>query len=527
MSTFLIVISGLAIVGLFTYQVIKLLKFYLQEKKDIFILSSLVETIKYDDVNTDHHIVTEELYDKHPGSHVLSIWREFEESLVIKDDHIENTLDADHFFNENSLCPSIFSRDSFKGIPNILVGIGVLFTFIGLVVGLGGLDIASDNIESLKKGIASVVNGAKVSFISSIVGIFFSVTFSSIYLNYKTKLRDKIRELQNDIDFRYPRTNPEKSLAEMREYAKETENHLGALSETLGDRLQSVVREMGSEIRQGIETSLSSTIGPYMEKIADKAMNSSETAFDKIVEEFLSKVSKAGEEQQKLIIETNKTLQSSLVDFRNEFTGQVTGLKEVIENLNKSYHFLENELVNKFSEVVNSLTVAINENERTQSQLETQISKQDVIVSNMQSTSKTLETLNDDIKSLFNKFNYQFEQSIRSFNMTTNNLETIYDANTEATNQMKNAAKNLKEPFDVLQLEYAKMRKEIQKSVENISNKMNDVLNSYFTQVQQQTSERMTEWNNQTTSFSSAMLDVTGELNEIIEKMKKNQKLIK
>lgn len=525
-SYILISISILVILGIFFYQFLKLRKLYSQEKKDIEDLSQLVEKINFDTVGQDHHSVTDELYQKHPGSHILSIWREFEESLVIRDEYIENTLDADHFFNENTLGPSLFTRDSFKGISNLLVGIGVLFTFIGLVFGLAGLDIRSDNVELLKRGIASVVNGAAVSFISSIFGIFFSVLFSGYYLNLKTKLRDKIWRLQNQIDFKYPRTNPEKSLAEMREYSRETESHLGALSETLGDKLQSVVREMGQEIRNGVESSLSSTIGPYMDKIASKAMNSSESAFEKIVEEFLDKVGKAGEEQQRLILDTNKAIQESLIDFRNEFTGQVQGLKEVVENLNSSYHFLETELVDKFSEVVNTLNLAVTDYKQTQTQLESQIVKQDNIVKNIESSSAQLSSLSDQIRSMFSQFNYQFEQSLRAFNTTTSNLETIYEANTEASNQMSEAARMLKEPFDLLEQEYQKMRGELERSVKEVANNMNDVLNSYFTKVQQQTTERMTEWNNQTTTFSSAMLDVTSELNVIIEKIKKDQRKI-
>jgi hypothetical protein len=525
-SYILISFSIITIIGIFIYQYRKLHGFYEKEKKDILELTQLINKINFENIGEDHHTITDEIYSKHPDSHISSIWKEFEESLVIKDDYVENTLDAGHFFNENTLGPSLFSRDSFKGISNLLVGIGVLFTFVGLVVGLQGLDIGSDNIELLKQGIASVVNGAKISFVSSIFGIFFSVVFSGIYLNHKTKLRDKIFKLQNAIDFRYPRTNPEKSLAEIRDYSKQTEVHLGALSETLGDKLQSVVREMGQEIRLGVESSLSSTIAPYMEKIADKAMNSSENAFEKIVEEFLDKVGKAGEEQQKLIQNTNKTLQDSLVDFRNEFTGKVEGLKEVIENLNKSYHFIETELVNRFDKAVNSLTRALGEYEETQARLDVQITKQDSIVDSLVTGTKNLETLSDQLKAMISQFNYQFEQSIRSFNTTTSNLETVYEANTEASNQMKTAAQMLKEPFDFLEDEYKKMRQELQTSVKAVGDEMNDVLNSYFTKVQQQTSERMTEWNNQTTSFSSAMLDVTSELNVIIDKIRKNQKII-
>jgi len=182
--------------------------------------------------------------------------------------------------------------------------------------------------------------------------------------------------------------------------------------------------------------------------------------------------------------------------------------------------------VNRFDKAVNSLTRAVGEYEETQARLDVQITKQDSIVDSLVTGTKNLETLSDQLKAMISQFNYQFEQSIRSFNTTTSNLETVYEANTEASNQMKTAAQMLKEPFDLLEDEYQKMRQELQTSVKAVGDEMNDVLNSYFTKVQQQTSERMTEWNNQTISFSSAMLDVTSELNVIIDKIRKNQKII-
>ena len=190
-TNFVLYFSLSSILLIFLYHLLKLRKLYSKEKNDIDTLADLVKDIKLTTVNTDHHSISEELEEKHPNSHVMSVWREFEESLVIRDDHIENTLDADHFFNENSLCPSVFTRDLFKGIPNILVGGGVLFTFIGLVVGLSGLNLGSDDIEALKEGIGSIVNGAKVSFWSSIAGILLSIVFSYTHLHFKTMLREK------------------------------------------------------------------------------------------------------------------------------------------------------------------------------------------------------------------------------------------------------------------------------------------------------------------------------------------------
>ncbi|NVK75960.1 MAG: anti-phage defense ZorAB system ZorA, partial [Oceanospirillaceae bacterium] len=313
---YLVIFSVLLILGLLFYSIFKL-KVY--KKKSKILLNKLnkhLSKLKLETINYEHHIVSDEIKNN-SNVDIINLWREFEESLVTHNDRIENTLDAEHFFNENTIASKVFNNDFLKGVPNLMVGLGVAFTFIGLVIGLSGLNIASDDIESLKSGIESIIGGAKVSFWSSIAGIISSIVFTSYHSISKNKLRSGINELQKFIDYKYPRTNPEKSLAEMREYSKETEMHLGALSETLGDKLQEAVRGVGAEISSSVESSLTNAIGPYMDKIANKAMNSSESAFEQLIEEFLDKIGEAGREQQKLIQETNKTLNDSLIDFNN------------------------------------------------------------------------------------------------------------------------------------------------------------------------------------------------------------------
>jgi beta-mannanase len=131
-----------------------------------------------------------------------------------------------------------------------------------------------------------------------------------------------------------------------------------------------------------------------------------------------------------------------------------------------------------------------------------------------------------EIRSLISEFNDQISASIQAYNTATNNLETIYEANTSASELLRETVENIEEPFALLQQEYESMRAQMETTIERMSDKMNDVLNAYFTQVQQQTTERMREWNNQTTQFSSAMVDVTNELNILVEKLQRNVKQV-
>ena len=128
-----------------------------------------------------------------------------------------------------------------------------------------------------------------------------------------------------------------------------------------------------------------------------------------------------------------------------------------------------------------------------------------------------------ELKKLLEGWSKQNEMNEQSFQKTLASLTQIYYSNNNVNEKLTEAADRMAEPFSQLRNEYEQMRSSLELSVNSMSNKMNDVLNNYFSQVEVQTNERMSEWNNQTSTFSSAMLDVTNELNNIIQKIKSNK----
>ena len=125
---------------------------------------------------------------------VKNLWREFDESLVL--DHREkgvyNTLDAEHFFNPRTLA---------SGITSFLTAIGVLGTFLGLTMGLKGLHMESNEIEALKGGIASMINGAAMAFVTSVWGVGLSLLLNIYEKNTERRIIKKVVKIQQKIDF--------------------------------------------------------------------------------------------------------------------------------------------------------------------------------------------------------------------------------------------------------------------------------------------------------------------------------------
>lgn len=506
-------ITSVIIIALFTYYTQKFISDYKKTKSDIDIIQSAVDKIDRESIYIGHFNVQEYINRKITGSQqdLVKYWIEFEESLVISEDFIDNTLDAEHFFNERNLAHRVFQNQTYENASQIFVGLGVLFTFGGLVYGLGGITLDSDNVEVLKLGIEQLINGAQTAFVSSITGIFFSLLFNLIYYKIKSQITNKILELQKSINFKYPRTNPEKSLAYIRDSSKESSVALGALSEQLGDKLQQVVRDISGEISKGIQDSIS----PYMEQIANKAMNASESMLGDMMDEFLKKVTQAADEQQKLILETNQTIQESLIEFRTQFTGQVIELKDVLTNLNESYHFIEEHLISQFDNAIEQFSDAVTSYKDEQRSFISQLQEQAFVV-------EKLNQISSEIERMMSNIDEQVSMSVSAYRQATDNLVLVYESNNEASNKLTEAADSFEQPLRALEEQYESLQSVIQNTTTSIQNELEKTLKGYFTQVEDQTTERLREWNNQTTSFSTAMLSVTTQMNSLVDGISDN-----
>lgn len=101
------------------------------------------------------------------------LWREFDESLVYSADktRLFNTLDAEHFFNNSTLANGLTSSRLLAAAPSFLTAIGVLGTFTGLTIGLGSLQINAGDVDALKDGVAVMISGAAIAFMTSVWGM--------------------------------------------------------------------------------------------------------------------------------------------------------------------------------------------------------------------------------------------------------------------------------------------------------------------------------------------------------------------
>lgn len=84
----------------------------------------------------------------------------------------------DDYFNINQL--DEIGKSSFcELIPGTMTGLGILGTFLGLVIGISGFDTATT--ETITSSISDLLGGMGTAFLTSISGVFLSLLFSYIH----------------------------------------------------------------------------------------------------------------------------------------------------------------------------------------------------------------------------------------------------------------------------------------------------------------------------------------------------------
>ena len=244
------------------------------------------------------------------------LWQEFDESLVLSSDkkQLFNTIDAEHFFNAKNLATGLTSSRLLAATPSFLVAIGVLGTFVGLTIGLEGLVGNTTEIETLKSGINKLISGAAVAFMTSVWGVTFSLLLNLLEKLFERSALNHIQDLQNKIDFLYPRLPAEQSLVHIAEHSKESKEALQELHERIGDRLQESINGMSESMQNALTDTLNNIMGPAIQTLVHSTNQQSSQVMENLVGSFMEGMSSAGrvqgEQLEKVAADVNTAVSS-------------------------------------------------------------------------------------------------------------------------------------------------------------------------------------------------------------------------
>lgn len=145
------------------------------------------------------------------GKHTSRIFKRYEATIVFpdKDGNMKTDEEAESYFNLYSILSEIrINQRLMNAGSGLLVGLGLLGTFIGLTIGV--MDFDSTSTEAIQNSINELLNGMGTAFATSLVGMACSllfIIFDKISINGLQRNLDHICSI---LDEEYYIPQPEK-----------------------------------------------------------------------------------------------------------------------------------------------------------------------------------------------------------------------------------------------------------------------------------------------------------------------------
>jgi uncharacterized protein YidB (DUF937 family) len=285
------------------------------------------------------------------------LWLEFDETLVeVKSDSsisIRNTLDAGHFFNTHTIAKQVTENRLIAAVPGFLTAIGVIGTFVGLQLGLAGLELgAGVSVETMQNGVSNVVSGAKVAFLTSVWGVALSVLFNFGEKWFEQRVRNSISRIEDTIDRIFPRIRPEDQLQQIAYHSYESREALQGLAEKIGTKMQEAMVTATEGIQSSLEKSLSEIMAPAINKLVDETSQGNQKALDGLLQNFMDGFGQQGGLQRQALDDVSEKVNRSVEAMQISMNGFVEQLQRSQSNSGEREKELIADISNQVSRLV-------------------------------------------------------------------------------------------------------------------------------------------------------------------------------
>ena len=285
-------------------------------------------------------------------------WQDFEDSLIPRQrgnnqEVVYKTDEVSLFFSEDSLLAQHMNLRFWNSVPALLVGFGILGTFVGLVWGLRSfVDINDFTSDEIREAIKKLLPGVSTAFVTSVWGMLASLLFNGLEKWRINRVNQAIAKLQHLLDQLFTLTTQEEIAFRQED---ELEQQTAALKSFSTDLANDIKSAMGSIIA---ETRVQDEKGnqEIIQKLHDIPDAISSALAEKLTPNSQN-LNTAVEELQRQS-EKLDVLHQSLMESRVQNT---QGNQEIIQELHNFPNAISNALAEKLSPGFDNLITIISD----------------------------------------------------------------------------------------------------------------------------------------------------------------------
>ncbi|MCD7884385.1 MAG: MotA/TolQ/ExbB proton channel family protein [Lachnospiraceae bacterium] len=319
----------------------------------------------------------------------------------------DGSCDISDFINEDVIETHVH-RSLLELIPDVLTSLGILGTFIGLVLGLRNFD--PSGYEQMADSVSPLIDGIKVAFVTSIYGLALSLPFSF-------NLRSELSEMSNNLElftdtfYLYVRPSHEvDSASRLLEQKKSQE-------ELTNDLTKIFVEQMSKSFEQSITPAFSQMTNAIYQ-IVDSFTASQEDAVTRICQGVIRETRADLDASLSQVAQSTRQLQraqESYTDF----------LDRSLDRLEQSWGSLQGQVEKTMSSYTDFTDSSITGIRQTSAQIQKQLAqaqedyiaflnasmkKQQQMLADLQSRSETTGSVN---KQMLDSLAHAQEESLR------------------------------------------------------------------------------------------------------------------
>jgi hypothetical protein len=244
-----------------------------------------------------------------------SRWREYTESLVLPQESnrpIRATTRAGTWFDTGLLRVPAIGVDAryHAALPNLLVGAGLLFTFLGLAAALGtaGGIIGGGDQAGRNNALKVLLDTASFKFITSLIGLLLSIWYALFRKGCLKRIERAIDGFLTALETRVPLLTPAALQQEANELLKRQSIQLEAFSTDLAVNL-------GAAFDNAFNERLGEHIAPLtnaMQRLADGMGSRNEDALKAMLDTFVQRLQGGTGDRMQEVAESLAGLSSRL-----------------------------------------------------------------------------------------------------------------------------------------------------------------------------------------------------------------------
>ena len=290
---------------------------------------------------------------------IKGIWRKYQRTLISipGKDGLEkySTVESESYFSVAAFTEGM-KGGLWSGLAGTFTGIGILGTFIGLTIGLAGVDTSSTG--ALSSSISGLLGGMSTAFVTSIFGIVSAIVFGVWHSQNMKRFGDAVSRFTDALDQVFIRKSVEEILLEELAESREQRAAMEQLStdmaisicDHLPDVLDQLAEKMDSAMKGNLDTMLAG-LSERQDKQTEQLMQiSSNTSslvsgcFDQLGDVLKKGVGQGAEE-----------LGNSLKNLSSDIASLAEGIRDILDRSTKASSEANQKTLDALNEAISKM----------------------------------------------------------------------------------------------------------------------------------------------------------------------------